>query len=58
VGLRCGAPGLHDSQLPGVSVRLGGRAGQHPVGGEQVIDLAVHLHLAAGQQDDAVGDPL
>jgi hypothetical protein len=30
---------VHDAQPSGVSIDLGGRAGQHAVAGEQVVDL-------------------
>jgi hypothetical protein len=58
VGLGPAPPGLHDAQLPGVPVRLGGGAGQHPVTVEQPIDLARQPQLAAGQQDEVIGHPL
>ena len=58
VGLGLTAPGLHDGHPAGVVVGLGGRAGQQPVTGEQVVDLARHLKLGAGEHDEEVGDPL
>ncbi len=58
VGLRPGTLGLDDAQRSGAAIRLGGGAGQDTVTGEQVLDLTSHLHLAAGQHDEVVGDPL
>ena len=57
MGLRLTAAHMHHRPLR-VPVGLGGRAGQHAVGGEQVIDLAGHLHPAPRQQDQVVGHPL
>ena len=36
---------------------LGGWPGQHPVPGQQILDLARYLYLAAGQHDQVVGNP-
>jgi len=58
MGLGRTAPRLDDGQPGGVLLRLGGRAGQHPVAGKQVIDLARHLKLGAGEHDEVIGDPL
>ena len=48
VAVFLGAPGMHHAQPFGVPVGLGGRAGQHAVRGNQVIDLAGQLHAAPG----------
>jgi hypothetical protein len=48
---------VHDRQI-GMPADLGRRAGQHAVGGEQVIDLAGHLDPAPRHQDEVVGHPL
>ncbi len=57
VGLRLAAADMHHRPF-GIPVGLGGRAGQHAVAGEQVVDLAGHLHPAPRQQDEVVGHPL
>ena len=41
-----------------VSAGLGGRAGQHPMAGQQVVDLAGQLDTAQGHHDQVVGHPL
>ena len=58
VGLGLAAPCLHHGQPLRVLLRLGRRSGQHPVAGKQLVDLARHLKLGAGQHDEVIGDPL
>ena len=57
--MRLGLAAAHMHHGPfGIFICLGGRAGQHAVAGEQVIDLPGHLHPAPRQQDQVVGHPL
>ena len=58
VSLGLAPPACVPRPVGGDPVRFGGRAGQHPVAGEQVVDLAGHLHAAAGDKDQVVGHPL
>jgi hypothetical protein len=45
VSLHLGPADVHHRPF-GISIYLGGRAGQYAVAGEQVVDLPRHLHLA------------
>ena len=58
VGLRFPPLVLDDVQFSGYAVGGTGRAGQHPVGLDQVLDRVRDADLAFGQQDQEVGDPL
>ena len=58
VGLGLATPGMHHAVAFGVPLGFAGRAGQHAVAGQQVVDLAGHLDAAIGQHNEVVRHPL
>ena len=49
---------MHDRQPLRVSVGFSGRASQHTMAGEQVVDLTGHLDASVREENEEVGDAL